>query len=187
MKKKMAVAISRAHIFLAIMAGVMLLAFGIQLVRQDYRDHLHQARADTAEDAKSALMALESRIFAMELVANRLATFIAVSPDIPENLVADTAAKLVERHPEIKSIALAPGLRVSHVAPRRGNEAVLGLDYRDVPNQLASVARAYRDGAPVLTGPTELVQGGRGYVLRYPVFVPSVSFAAPSASFDSSQ
>lgn len=180
MKKKMAVAISRAHIFLAIMAGVMLLAFGIQLVRQDYRDHLHQARADTAEDAKSALMALESRIFAMELVANRLATFIAVSPDIPENLVADTAAKLVERHPEIKSIALAPDLRVSHVAPRRGNEAVLGLDYRDVPNQLASVARAYRDGAPVLTGPTELVQGGRGYVLRYPVFVPSVSFAGQS-------
>jgi hypothetical protein len=83
MKKKMAVAISRAHIFLAIMAGVMLLAFGIQLVRQDYRDHLHQARADTAEDAKSALMALESRIFAMELVANRLATFIAGLPRHP--------------------------------------------------------------------------------------------------------
>ncbi|WP_375690169.1 ATP-binding protein [Pseudooceanicola sp. LIPI14-2-Ac024] len=173
MKKKVAVAISRAHIFLAIMAGVMLLAFGIQLIRQDYRDHLMSAQTDTAEDAKAAMRALESRIFAMELVANRLATYIAISPDIPDRLLKDAASALVERHPEIKSIALAPDLIVSHVAPLEGNEGVIGLDYGKVPSQLGSVARSYRDGAPVLAGPVQLVQGGRGYILRYPVFVPT--------------
>ncbi|MGR3454715.1 ATP-binding protein [Pseudooceanicola sp.] len=177
MKKKVAVAISRAHIFLAIMAGVMLLAFGIQLIRQDYNDHRQQARSHAAADAQAVVKALESRVFAMELVANRLASYITLSPEIPERLMTETAAALVERHPEIKTIALAPDLRVTHVAPFEGNEGVIGLDYRDVPSQLASVARAYRDGTPVLAGPINLVQGGQGYILRYPVFVPSDSVA----------
>lgn len=175
MKKKVAVAISRAHIFLAVLAGLMLFAFGFQLVRQDYRDHLLSARSDAAEDAKTVTKSLEARIFAMELVANRLATYIAVSREIPEKLMTDTAAALIERHPEIKSIAVAPDLVVSDVAPLAGNESVIGLEYRYLPNQLSSVARAYRDGLPVLAGPLPLRQGGNGYILRYPVFVPSTN------------
>lgn len=173
MKKKVAVAISRAHIFLAITAGIMLMVFGILLIRQDYQEHLQHARNHAADDAQTVVRALESRIFAMELVANRLASYVVLAPEVPEQLLADTTAALVERHPEIKSIALAPALKVTHVAPRAGNEGAIGLEYREVPSQLASVARAYRDGAPVLAGPIDLVQGGKGYILRYPVYVPA--------------
>ena len=55
--------------------------------------------------------------------------------------------------------------------PLEGNEAVLGVDYRDLPQQLPSVLRARDLGVTVLAGPLDLIQGGQGFVARSPVFV----------------
>ena len=46
--------------------------------------------------------------------------------------------------------------------PLEGNEAVFGVDYRDLPQQLPSGLLARDLGVTVLAGPLDLIQGGRG-------------------------
>jgi signal transduction histidine kinase len=70
----------------------------------------------------------------------------------------------------LRSIAFAPGFVIRHIYPVVGNEAALGLDYRDAPAQFVGVERASRTGEPVIAGPLTLVQGGEAIVGRFPVF-----------------
>ncbi|OWU86451.1 hypothetical protein ATO6_06465 [Oceanicola sp. 22II-s10i] len=172
--KKKALALSRlpylAHI---LMATLTIIALGFVIVRQENARYTTWERDLVARDIVDIAEVLEEKLFGMELIADRLATIATISDVIPDQLLSDSAAALVDRHPDIVSVAIAPDLKVSHVAPAIGNEQVLGLDYREVPNQLASIAHAYRSHTPILSGPISLVQGGRGYVARYPVFIPA--------------
>src|SRR5690606_37451185 len=47
----------------------------------------------------------------------------------------------------------------------------LGIDYRAMPEQRAPVFRARETGDLVLAGPVDLVQGGQGFIARFPVEV----------------
>lgn len=56
------------------------------------------------------------------------------------------------------------------VDPVAGNEALLGIDYRDLPEQWPDALRAKETGSMPVSGPLRLVQGGTGIVGRVPVF-----------------
>lgn len=83
------------------------------------------------------------------------------------NEVASYAAG--DRH-EILNIAIAPDLVVTMVYPYERNKAVLGLDYNKNEAQREAVMRMRDSGEIVLAGPVNLVQGGTGFIIRYPVF-----------------
>ena len=53
----------------------------------------------------------------------------------------------------------------------KGNERAIGLDYRKNPAQREAALRARDRGELVVAGPVDLVQGGRGFIGRLPVFV----------------
>jgi sensor domain CHASE-containing protein len=69
------------------------------------------------------------------LVANPA---IASEPDRIEVMLADAYAQGVH----VRSIGIAPDDVIRFVYPRDGNEAALGVAYRDVPEQWADVQRA---------------------------------------------
>ena len=68
-------------------------------------------------------------------------------------------------------IALAPDLVISNVYPVKGNQTALGLDYRTVPDQYASIQHAIESKDTIVSGPVDLVQGGRALIARTPVFI----------------
>jgi sensor domain CHASE-containing protein/CheY-like chemotaxis protein len=72
---------------------------------------------------------------------------------------------------QIRNVAAARDMVISLIYPMEGNEAALGLDYRASPSQRELALRARDEGRMVLAGPLDLVQGGRGFVGRSPVFV----------------
>ena len=80
------------------------------------------------------------------------------------------ASTLVD-DPAILNVLVAPGGVVSDVYPRKGNEAVLGLNFfaRGAGNQEAVEARDA--GHLILGGPFPLVQGGQALVGRLPVYM----------------
>src|SRR5690606_21565292 len=80
------------------------------------------------------------------------------------------ASNLFEEHSQLRSIAAAPDLVVAMTYPLAGNERAIGLDYRRNTAQREAVLRARNTGTLVLAGPVDLVQGGRGFVGRFPVF-----------------
>jgi diguanylate cyclase (GGDEF)-like protein len=79
--------------------------------------------------------------------------------------------KLFEDSHHVRNLGVAIGYRLTYIYPVKGNEKVLGLDYRKVPSQLAAVQRVIDGGVPVLLGPMKLLQGGQGLVYRVPVSV----------------
>ena len=52
-----------------------------------------------------------------------------------------------------------------------GNERAIGLDYRNNEAQREAAFRARDTGELVLAGPVDLVQGGQGFIGRFPVFI----------------
>jgi diguanylate cyclase (GGDEF)-like protein len=93
--------------------------------------------------------------------------------------------KLFQDSRHVRNFGVAVGYRLLYIYPIKGNERVLGLDYRKVPSQLAAVQRVIDGGAPALLGPIKLVQGGQGLVYRVPVTVRGKYWGLISTVIDS--
>lgn len=72
--------------------------------------------------------------------------------------------------PALRHIVLAPNEVISDVWPLGGNAILIGRDYRDMPDQYPMVRLSRALGIPILTGPIDLIQGGRALIYRRPVF-----------------
>ena len=57
------------------------------------------------------------------------------------------------------------------VYPLESSRAVIGLDHRSLPGEAEAVARARDLDRTVLAGPIDLIEGGRGFIARAPVFL----------------
>ena len=66
---------------------------------------------------------------------------------------------------------VGPNNQVNWVAPVTGNEAVVGLDGARTEERRQALNQARVTGEPVSTGPVELVQGSRGFIVYRPIFV----------------
>lgn len=76
----------------------------------------------------------------------------------------------------IRNFSLAPGNRITTVAPLPGNESAVGLYLPDSPAQWPAVQRIIATRKPNLAGPFELKQGGQGLVYRVPIFLDDGSY-----------
>ena len=108
----------------------------------------------------------------LQLVRGLIAT-LETEPDMDQERFAELSANLLEETSQIRNIAGAPGLIVTLMYPAAGNESAIGLDYIRNAAQRAAAMRARDTGQLILAGPLDLVQGGRGLIGRFPVFVPA--------------
>lgn len=78
----------------------------------------------------------------------------------------------------ITNMAIAPGGVVQSVYPIQGNEGVIGYAPLDDPRPevRADALQAIETGEIILTGPVDLVQGGRGIILRQAVYTEDGNF-----------
>ena len=138
----------------------------------------HQNRQLFEERSRAAVLSELSLIQArlegdikgnVQLVCGLVST-ISTEPNITQERYAQLAANLLDSRSQIRNIAGAPGLVVSLQYPLKGNEKALGLDYRKNPAQRDAAIRARDSGDVVLAGPVNLVQGGTGFIARFPVF-----------------
>lgn len=164
--------VSKIYLLLAVVAFVSAVGIGYTIIKSDYQQYTRATRADVARELDTATGQLRNSFFEFELVANRIESFLAVSPQAPMPEISHVVQDLLEHNPQVFAVALAPGLRITHSYPETANRKSIGLSYWEMPEQMPGVARAYRDRTPVLDGPVALVQGGQGYLLRYPVLIP---------------
>ena len=128
-------------------------------------------RVQVFENLSSVRYQLESALSNNLSLINGLAAFIASNPDFSQQEFDTYAATVLMREPALRNLAAAPGLVVSYVYPREGNEEVIGLDYNTNEAQRPAVLRVIRTGSMVIAGPLELVQGGTAFVARSPVYL----------------
>ena len=133
-------------------------------------------RAETEKELLSQLVdaraLMEAEISEGLYITIGLGSFIKSQngePDYGE--IERWMAALFRQARHLRNIGIAPGNRITAVFPKEGNHEVIGLDYRDLPDQWDDVKAAMRTGEARLVGPLDLVQGGRGLIYRRPVFV----------------
>jgi diguanylate cyclase (GGDEF)-like protein len=80
-------------------------------------------------------------------------------------------AALYDNSDHIRNFGLAKGTTLAFIYPMLGNEAALGKDYRDVPDQWPDVLAAMNSASGVLSAPVSLIQGGVAFIYRSPIRV----------------
>ncbi len=156
-----------------ILAGIVFAATAVlaaTLIWLSERQRLHGLRADvghlTAVHADMLQRSLENNLFA----AYAVAALIRQKGGIPADFDA-YARDLMRFYPLLVILHLAPDGVVRQVAPRAGNEAVIGLDlFKDRARSREAIL-ARDSGQLTMAGPYDLVIGGRGVVGRLPVFL----------------
>lgn len=128
---------------------------------------LRQSSAQLEAASQRLTLALADVLQLSKELAARVATHSSLDESAWQRLAAETRS----RHPHIVNMTVSRGMVVVHVSPTRGNQAVLGLDYRLRPAQMAGVRLAIEARQGVLTGPVRLVQSERlAMVSRVPMF-----------------
>ncbi|MBS0423544.1 MAG: PAS domain S-box protein [Proteobacteria bacterium] len=159
-------------IFLPVLVvGICLLPVGF------YADHLHlrnQERdlRDGVLTRLSLLRAtLEGNITSNAQLVQGLAASISAEPDLSAGEFAQLAQYLFKGRSQLRNIGAAPDLVIRYMYPLEGNEAAIGMNFRDHPKQLQAVLQARDSGNLIFDGPVDLVQGGQGFIARLPIFL----------------
>lgn len=69
----------------------------------------------------------------------------------------------------IRNIGIIQDTTIIHNYPLEGNELSIGIDLAQVPGQEEVILKTKNDKVRSLTGPIDLVQGGRGFIIRLPI------------------
>lgn len=154
-----------------IVAGIFVLAMVIyslvmQNIWQDIQSEKHKL---AVLNAQNRAVSMEKDIEEIYGVASALELVLA---DGDNWQIADfdkTAKRLIEYHPYIDCLQLAPQGKVTNTYPFDGNEDVF-LDLLQ-DEKRGPISRYAKDtGNTVIQGPFDLVQGGKGIALRHPVY-----------------
>lgn len=154
----------------ALLTFSIMMVVAFYAVSQNFAIYREQLRASVAEQVSLVRARLEGNLAGnIQLVRGLLAT-IETEPQMDAARFEALAERAFATESQLRNIAVAKGMVVSMVYPLLGNEKAIGLDYRKTPAQFEAAERARLTGNMVLAGPVDLVQGGRGFVARFPVF-----------------
>ena len=147
----------------------------IELVAEDASKdaYLEKSRAELRNKAVQVALSMQGAIIANIETGRGLANVIRTEPDMDTERFNQLAKQIFHSYSSMKVIAIAPNLVVSNIYPLAGNESVIGLDYRKVENQKDLVFDARDKNELTMAGPMDLVQGGTGLIVRYPVYIDS--------------
>lgn len=148
----------------------VLVAGALMIDRQNSNLSHERLRASVLAQVSLVRAKLEGNINGNIQLVRGLVSTISTEPEMTQPRFSALASNIFEEQSQLRSIAAAPDLVVSMTYPLEGNEKAIGLDYRANEAQREAVLRARDTGKLVLAGPVDLVQGGRGFIGRFPVF-----------------
>lgn len=154
----------------ALIALVLTVCFWQYAEYQSRSIHDQTVREEVASHANLLRSQLEGNINSNLQLAKGLVSVLSGRPDMTPDEFERLAKNLFDGHSELTIIAGAPDLVISMIYPREGNEKAIGLDYNKNEAQRAAALRARDSGSLILAGPVDLVQGGQGFIGRFPVF-----------------
>ncbi len=155
----------------AAIAVLVVSVFGI------FADHLQRAvhrealRAEVLMELSLVRARLEGSINGTIQLVKGLVAVVATEPDMGQARFEELTGTLFRGGSPLRAVAGAPDLVVRLMYPLQGNEQAVGLDYNRNEAQRAAALRARNSTELVVAGPVDLIQGGRGFIGRFPVFL----------------
>ncbi|MGL4830489.1 MAG: diguanylate cyclase [Vibrio sp.] len=134
-----------------------------RVLQNDLRQH-------TKEELSAVRFQLEAEVLADIYAVKSLTTLLMLDPELNLYQWEQLSAAVIRNSAHLRSLAIAPNDVVAFSYPHPQNNALLGLDYRTVPQQWKSIRKAREAKQTFISGPVALVQGGRELVIREPIF-----------------
>lgn len=163
--------LARPWVFAAFIAALAIAALAV-VERLEWARVHQEVRLDTLNRLSTIRARLEGELNGTLLLTNSLAAVIGARRDITGEEFVAIAREMMAHKRHIRNVGLARGTVITHVYPNEGNQAAIGVDYRNLATQWPAVERMFKTGQTVLAGPVELVQGGAAIIGRTPVFMP---------------
>ena len=129
------------------------------------------AREKAAQQLNSISAKLQGQLQNNLSLLSGFAAYISAQPNLTELDFNRYAKALFAKNTALVNFAAAKDLTVNYVYPLKGNEKAIGLNYRQVPDQLKTVEQAINTNGILLSDPIELVQGGRAFIGRAPILL----------------
>ena len=128
-------------------------------------------RASVTEQLSLIRARLEGKINGNVQLVQGLVAMMEMEPSIDQSGFAQLVERLLRNDTQIRHIAAAPDLVIRMIYPLKGNEKLIDFDYRLNLAQSGPALQVRDSGELMVTGPVNLIQGGRALIARYPVFV----------------
>ena len=158
-----------------LLATAMSLSAGFVAVKFDESErHARRQAERAAADAELNTLRLRlERLLTVPMVRTRGMEAQIIAHDGISRAEFDKVAEVLLRgHSAIRNISVSQDTKITNIYPIAGNEGVIGVDFRNLAARWPAVNRAILARAPVVQGPTPLVQGGVGLIILDPVFLP---------------
>ncbi len=150
-------------------SAVLITEFANRLVAGELEARTH---ADTLGFAGNLRAGIDRELNSILFISSGLSAYLTVRRDsLDEREVNAILKQLFDSNRHVRNFGVAVGHRLTYIYPRAGNEAAIGLNYPDQPQQWPAVQRAIDSNRGTLAGPLTLVQGGEGLIFRVPVRV----------------
>lgn len=151
--------------------------FAVALVVANERSQTVETEKRRAFEHLSSMRAsIEQRIQANVLVMRALKPEILWQDTPDRERLQNVINEFLSSDLDISHLALAPDLRISFIYPSQGNEQLIGVDYREVSEQYHEILRAIASQDVLLSRPVDLLQGGKAFIARLPIFQPDGAF-----------
>ena len=157
--------------FPVVLVGICLVGLGLYVDRLNSHAKKQELRSSLLNQVSAVRARLEGNINTNAMLVKGLVVAISIEPNMSQERFIALSSPLLSGRSQIRNIAAAPDLVIRYMNPVAGNEAAIGLDYRTVSEQFKAVKLARETGELVMAGPVNLIQGGRGFIARIPVFV----------------
>ncbi len=149
---------------------VAIILVGVFLDIQNQKVAIQQLRSEVRNQIGFIRTKLEGNINNNIFLVRGLISTLRTEPDMDQDRFAELSQHLFKERSQLHNIAAAPDLIISLMYPMAGNEKAIGLDYRKNAKQRAAALQVRDRGRFVLAGPVNLIQGGQGFIGRFPVF-----------------
>lgn len=163
---------------IALLVALLLMAATIYLNAIETARIRHNLRENVSAQAGLVRTRLESVLNSSVYLSLGLVSYIGANPAFKENDIARVAAQVLSYGKHVRNISIAPDNVVKYVYPLAGNEKALSLRYMENAQQRDSVLRMIVTQRMIFTGPVDLVQGGKGFINRFPIYTKLVGNGA---------
>ncbi|HKS12640.1 MAG TPA: EAL domain-containing protein [Pseudomonas sp.] len=153
--------------------GLAVVGIGLSVVlgRLDMQRQETEQIANIAARLSGVRAGLEAQLRAAFGEAEGIAQLISADGGISSVHFRGMAREALASVPYMRHILMAPDDVISSVYPLKGNESLLGVDFRRLPDQFPMLQWARERQQAVLAGPVHLLQGGQALIYRRPVFI----------------
>lgn len=143
-----------------------------ELIHHLFQDKiLEQQRTAITEKLSTKRARIEGTINSTLYLTRGLIAYVATHPDINKEKFTLLSSEIIGTEPVIRNIGLAHNNVITYLYPLAGNEAALGVAYKDIPKQWAQVKQAMDLKGTVVAGPVDLLQGGQAFIARTPIYI----------------